>query len=79
MISTGNPSLDEILGGGLMIGSLVVVYEDNISQYYNHFLKTYLGEGIVREHKDLIVDPEPLRSKDFWLKFLPSASIVKDK
>ena len=46
-ISSGNPSLDEVIGGGLVVGSLVVLFEDNLSQYYNHFLKTYLGEGIV--------------------------------
>ena len=25
----------------------------------------------------MIVDPEPYRDRDYWLKFLPSASIVK--
>ena len=38
-----------------------------------------MGEGVVREHKCLIVDPEPLRSIDHWLKFLPSVSLVKVK
>ena len=61
MISTGNLTLDTVLNGGYFIGSLVVLFEDNSSQYYGHLLKTYLAEGIVREHVDLVVDPEPLR------------------
>jgi elongator complex protein 4 len=64
MLSTGNGSLDEVIGGGMVVGSLVVLYEDNMSQYYGHLQKTFLGEGIVRSHKCLIVDPEPLRSID---------------
>ena len=78
-ISTGNPSLDEVIGGGLIVGSLVVLYEDNSSQYYNHFLKTYLGEGIVQQHKSVIIDPEPVRGREHWLKFLPAASLVTKK
>jgi hypothetical protein len=70
-ISTGNASLDAVIGGGLIIGSLVVVFEDHISQYFGHFLKGYLGEGIVREHKCLVIDPETLRSTEHWINFLP--------
>lgn len=58
---------------------MVVLYEDNMSQYFGHFLKTYLAEGVVREHKNMIVDPEPSRSRDWWIKFLPQVSIVQSK
>lgn len=51
--------------------------EDNISNYYGHFLKTYLGEGIVRDHKCLIVDPDTLRTAEYWYRFLPQASVLK--
>ena len=61
IISSGNQSLDAVIGGGFIIGSINILYEDHMSQYFGHFLKTYLGEGIVRQHKCLIVDPEPLR------------------
>ena len=61
MVSTGNLTLDTVLNGGYFIGSMVVLFEDNSSQYYGHLLKTYLAEGIVREQVDLVVDPEPLR------------------
>ena len=49
IVSTGNPTLDKEIGGGLFIGSMVVLLEDRTSQYYGHILKTYLAEGIVRE------------------------------
>lgn len=37
-----------------------------------HFLKSYLGEGIVNEHKCLIIDADPFTAKDDWLKLLPA-------
>ena len=56
-----------------------MLYEDNSSQYYNQFIKTYMGEGVVQNHKLLVVDPEPIRSREWWLKFLPAASLVIKK
>ena len=49
MLGTGNQSLDAAIGGGLIVGSLTVMFEDCLSHYYSHFQKTYLAEGIVRE------------------------------
>ena len=74
MVSTGNQSLDSVLGGGLTVGSVSLMIEDSLSQFYGHFLKTYLAEGIVHVQKCLIVDPEMLRNREYWLKFLPSVS-----
>jgi len=47
MVSTGNQSLDSVLGGGITVGSVSLMIEDSLSQFYGHFLKTYLAEGIV--------------------------------
>jgi hypothetical protein len=50
-----------------------LLFEDSFSHYYTHFLKGYLGEGIVSEHKVLIVDPEgSLRGRDYWPRFMPA-------
>ena len=57
-VSSGNPSLDALIGGGFPIGSIVLLLEDSFSHYYSHFIKTYLAEGIVNEHKVLIVDAD---------------------
>lgn len=77
MVSTGNASLDQEINGGLFVGSVVVLLEDRTSQYYGHILKTYLAEGVVREQVNMVVDPEPLRNKQWWLKFLPAVHQVK--
>ena len=72
-ISSGTPSLDAFLSGNaLPLGTLCVIYEDSFSRHYMHFLKTYLGEGIVNEHKCLIIDADPFTTKDDWLKLLPA-------
>ena len=79
-VSSGNQSLDQILGGGIPLGTIVVLYEDNQSQYYSHFLKTILGEGIVHGNQCMIVDSkDSFRSKDAWLKFLPNVSKLGGK
>lgn len=36
-VSTGNQSLDGVIGGGLVIGSLTMLHEDSMSAYYSHF------------------------------------------
>ena len=77
-ISSGNPSLDLVIGGGLVLGSLVVVYEDSFSHYTEHVVKTYLGEGVVNEHKLLIIDPDTFRDREHWLRFLPAVFKIKE-
>ena len=71
-MSTGNSTIDKELNGGLFIGSIVLLLEDRTSQYYGHILKTFLAEGVVREQVNVVVDPETLRNKQWWLKFLPA-------
>jgi hypothetical protein len=77
-VSTGTPSLDKAIGGGLTVGSITVLFEDSLSQYFSHFQKPYLAEAIVRNQKCLIVDPDSFRTKEQWLKFLPAVAEVKD-
>lgn len=72
LVSTGNSTIDKELNGGLFIGSIVLLLEDRTSQYYGHILKTFLAEGVVREQVNVVVDPETLRNKQWWLKFLPA-------
>ena len=77
IVNTGNQSLDNIIGGGIPIGSLTVLYEDCLSHFYTHFQKTYLAEGIVRQQICLIIDAEHLRNRDHWIKFLPAVAEIK--
>uniref|UniRef100_T1PN54 Elongator complex protein 4 n=1 Tax=Musca domestica TaxID=7370 RepID=T1PN54_MUSDO len=45
--SSGNPSLDVILGGGLPIGSICLIEEDKFVTYSKVLAKYFMAEGIV--------------------------------
>lgn len=36
-LGTGNQSLDAVIGGGIVVGSLTVLFEDCMSHFYSHF------------------------------------------
>ncbi len=54
-----------------------MIQEDSFSHYHDHFLKTYLGDGIVNEQKVMIIDVDPFRDRQYWLKFLPAVFKIK--
>jgi elongator complex protein 4 len=69
LTSTGISSLDTFIGGGLPIGSLLMIYEDKNCYLSDSILRCYLAEGVYNKH-DLCVaalrtDPtENLPSKE---------------
>jgi len=68
------------VNGGLPVGSLAILYEDSHSQFYSHFLKTFLAEGIVNSQQCFVVDSQDsFRDKDYWTKFLPNVVKIKGK
>ncbi|XP_072277962.1 elongator complex protein 4 [Pyxicephalus adspersus] len=70
LVSTGVPSLDHILGGGLAVGTLLVIEEDTYSTYSNLLLKYFVAEGVVSGHEVFVAsasgDPQTI------LKDLPA-------
>ncbi|XP_067850294.1 elongator complex protein 4 [Heptranchias perlo] len=50
LLSTGVPSLDYIIGGGLAVGTLLVVEEDRYESYSRMLLKYFVAEGVVCGH-----------------------------
>ncbi|XP_031463262.1 elongator complex protein 4 [Phasianus colchicus] len=54
LLSCGVPSLDCVLGGGLAVGTLLLIEEDKYGVYSSLLLKYFLAEGVVCGH-DLFV------------------------
>ncbi|KAL0883809.1 hypothetical protein ABMA27_015899 [Loxostege sticticalis] len=57
-ISSGIPSLDHIIGGGLPSGSVFIVEEDVLGNYSRILNKYYLAEGIVCKHAIFIASAD---------------------
>ncbi|KAF9914453.1 Elongator subunit elp4 [Lobosporangium transversale] len=55
LISTGIPSLDDILGGGLPLGTILLVQEDRQTSYGQLLLKYFLRQGVVAGDKCVVV------------------------
>ncbi|KAG1678355.1 Elongator complex protein 4 [Nymphon striatum] len=54
LVSTGVPSLDHLVGGGIPVGSIFLIEEDSCGKYSKLLLKYFLAEGIVCEN-DLFI------------------------
>ncbi|KAF7728843.1 Elongator subunit elp4 [Apophysomyces ossiformis] len=71
LISTGVPSLDDILGGGLPVGTVLLVKEDRATSYAQLLLKYFLAQGIASGHNCALAsrddDPEELLRNLMWL------------
>uniref|UniRef100_A0A2P2I2E5 Elongator complex protein 4 n=1 Tax=Hirondellea gigas TaxID=1518452 RepID=A0A2P2I2E5_9CRUS len=76
-VSTGIPSLDTVLGGGVPIGSLLLLEEDNNEVYSTFFTKCFLAEGATAGHELLVAsldtDPQKLVAE------LPAPVIEKNE
>lgn len=64
LISTGIPSLDHIIGGGLPIGSVFVIEEDKYGLYAKIMLKYFMAEGIVTS-QPLLVASQNVEPSEF--------------
>nr|XP_045013069.1 elongator complex protein 4 isoform X2 [Jaculus jaculus] len=54
LVSTGLPALDQLLGGGLAVGTVLLIEEDKHNIYSPLLFKYFLAEGIVSGHTLLI-------------------------
>ncbi|XP_077178071.1 elongator complex protein 4 [Paroedura picta] len=70
LLSSGLPSLDHVLGGGLAVGTLLLIEEDAYGIYSNLLFKHFLAEGIVCGH-NLFIASAKEEPADI-LKELPS-------
>ncbi|XP_019751409.1 elongator complex protein 4 [Hippocampus comes] len=51
LVSTGVTSLDYVLGGGLAVGTVLLIEEDRYDSYTRMILKYFLAEGVVCQHE----------------------------
>ena len=55
MISTGLASLDDLLGGGLPLGSLLLIHQDRYSAYTRLLSQFILSQGLLSHHSLCLV------------------------
>ncbi|KAM4593289.1 elongator complex protein 4 isoform 1-T1 [Odontesthes bonariensis] len=51
LVSTGVTSLDYLLGGGLAVGTVLLIEEDRYDSYSRMIFKYFLAEGVVCRHE----------------------------
>ncbi|XP_069479646.1 elongator complex protein 4 isoform X1 [Ambystoma mexicanum] len=73
LVSSGVPSLDHIIGGGLAVGTLLLIEEDKYNIYSQLLLKYFLAEGVISGHS-LFVGSAENNPKDI-LQELPAPSL----
>lgn len=69
LISTGVPSLDSLLGGGLAIGTLLLVEEDTHQTYSSLLHRYFIAEGATCKHQVFIASAD--RHPNEILKEIP--------
>lgn len=55
LVSSGHKELDEILGGGIALGSTCILHEDKYSNYAETLVHYSVAESISQGHKTLII------------------------
>ncbi|XP_067142218.1 elongator complex protein 4 [Centruroides vittatus] len=54
IVSTGVPTLDYFLGGGLTVGTILLIEEDKYGRYAKLLMKHFLAEGVTNNHSILL-------------------------
>eukprot|EP01135_Chromosphaera_perkinsii_P010998 Nk52_evm32s2309 gene=Nk52_evmTU32s2309 len=70
LVSSGMPSFDDLFGGGIAVGTVVLLEEDINTSYAHVLLKYFLAEGIASGHETFFSGAE-MPGMDF-LKTLPA-------
>lgn len=70
LISTGLAGLDRLLGGGLPLGSILLLLEDSNTQQHLNLMKCFMAEGICCKHSVAWVTAQQL-TPESTAAFLP--------
>ncbi|KAG2613108.1 elongator complex protein 4-like isoform X2 [Panicum virgatum] len=69
-VSSGIPDLDRILGGGFLLGSVVMIMEDNDAPHHLLLLRCFMAQGVV--HKQPLLFAGPMKEPRLFLGTLPA-------
>ncbi|KAJ2686863.1 Elongator subunit elp4 [Coemansia spiralis] len=58
LVSTGVPALDDVLGGGLPVGGVLLIEQDRQTAYSNTLLSYFASQAIAAGHKLCIVNAD---------------------
>ncbi|XP_015583522.2 elongator complex protein 4 isoform X1 [Ricinus communis] len=75
-VSSGISDLDKILGGGIPLGSLVMVMEDAEAPHHMLLLRNFMSQGLIQNQPLLYSSPS--KEPRVFLGTLPSPSSSKD-
>ncbi|KAG8373454.1 hypothetical protein BUALT_Bualt11G0026000 [Buddleja alternifolia] len=75
-LSSGIPDLDKMLGGGLALGSLVMVMEDPEAPHHMLLLRNFMAQGLV--HHQPLIYASPAKDPRGFLGTLPNPMASKD-
>ena len=56
IISSGNKQLDDLIGGGIVLGTLTCIEIDHLTTYGDSLINYYLIESISHQHNTLIIN-----------------------
>jgi elongator complex protein 4 len=70
LVSTGNKQLDDLVGGGTALGSVVVFTIDNFSNYSDTLLFYNIAESISVQHHSLLIVENKDRA-NYYISSLP--------
>lgn len=76
LVSTGISDLDKILGGGLALGTVVMVMEDAEAPHHLLLLRNFMSQGIV--HNQRLLYASPSKDPRAFLGTLPTPISSKD-
>ncbi|KAJ1944170.1 Elongator subunit elp4 [Kickxella alabastrina] len=76
LVSTGVPSLDDVLGGGLPVGGVLLIEQDRQTGYSNTLLSYFASQAIAAGHKLCIVNAD--QNVDLKTQLPGWASAVRD-
>jgi len=81
LVSTGIPTLDDVLGGGLPVGSVLLVEQDQANAYSQLVLRYFASQGAASLHQHtVVVSDTPLSWSSMLMGWrdLPAEALIQE-